>query len=118
MTNLASQVLAADTVIDIETPATAGNFFGFTCIGNLISNLVSVAFILSAVAFFVFLVWGGFEWITSGGDKNKIESAQKRITSALIGLTIVAASFAIYNLVLTFFGINLDALCTSNPVGS
>ncbi|KKP29718.1 MAG: hypothetical protein UW35_C0035G0005 [Candidatus Collierbacteria bacterium GW2011_GWF2_44_15] len=114
---LISQALAADTVVDIETPATAGNFFGFTCIANLVSNIVSVAFILASIAFFVFLVWGGIEWLMSGGDKGKIEMAQKRITSALIGLIIIAASYAIYKLVLTFIGIDLNALCTTNPVG-
>ena len=107
---LISQALAADTVVDIETPATAGNFFGFTCIANLVSNIVSVAFILASIAFFVFLVWGGIEWITSGGDKTKTEQARNRITNALVGLAIVAASYAVMRLISYFFGVNvLDA---------
>ena len=118
MTNLIPLVHAADVTVDIETPATAGNFFGFKCVGNLISNFVSAAFIIAAIAFFVYLVLGGIEWITSGGDKGKVESAKNRITAALIGLTIVAASYAIFILVVQFFGINLDALCTNSPTGS
>ncbi len=105
------------TEVDIETPATAGNFFGFTCIGNFVSNIVSMAFIISGIAFFLILVWGGIDWLTSGGDKAKVEGASKRITSALIGLAIVAASFAIYKLVLDFFGIDLSKICTTTPVG-
>ncbi|HEX9008137.1 MAG TPA: hypothetical protein VF837_02650 [Patescibacteria group bacterium] len=108
---------AAGELVDIQTPATAGNFFGFTCIANLISNVVSVAFILSAIMFFVFLVMGGVEWISSGGDKAKVESAQKRISSALVGLVIVAASWAIYTLVLQFLGIDLSKICSENPIG-
>jgi len=104
------------TQVDIDTYATAGNFFGFTCIGNLVSNIVSVALTLSAIAFFLILVMGGVQWIVSGGDKGKVESAQKTITNALIGLTIVAASYAIFSLVLFFFGIDLSKLCSSNPV--
>ncbi len=115
---LIPQIFAAGTeLVDIETTATAGNFFGFTCIGNLISNVISAALIIATLIFFMFLVMGGIEWATSGGDKAKVESAQKRISSALVGLVIVASSWAVYQLVLTFFGIDLSNLCTDTPVG-
>ncbi len=106
----------ADTTVDIGSQ-TSG-FFGYTCIGHLVSNLVAAAFIVSGVAFFVIFVMGGVQYLTSGGDKGKTGEAQGRITAALIGLTIVASSWAIYKLVLYFFGINLDSLCTSNPIGN
>ncbi len=112
------KVLAADITLPIGEMATKNNFFGYTCIGHLVSNLVSAAFIISGVAFFVYLVMGGVQWLTSGGDKSKIESSQKMISAALIGLTIVASSYAVYMIVLEFFGINLDALCTENPLGN
>lgn len=118
MIKLVSQALA---VTNIELPigenVTANNFFGYTCIGDIVSNLVAAAFIISAIAFFVILVMGGVSWLTSGGDKAKVEQAQKSITSALIGLAIVASSYAVYMLVLDFFGINLDSLCTDHPLG-
>lgn len=115
--NLIPKIFAADNIVDIGAPATAGNFFGFTCIANLVSNAVSVVFIISAIAFFVILVMGGVQWLTSGGDKVKLQAAQTSITNAVIGLAIVAASYAIYTLVLSFFGIDLSTLCTNNPVG-
>ncbi|HSV94909.1 MAG TPA: hypothetical protein VLH94_03000 [Spirochaetia bacterium] len=117
MITLATPVFAADQVVDIGTEVTKGNFFGFTCIGNFVSNAISVAFIIAGIAAFVYLVIGGINWLTSGGDKVKIDTAQKMITNALIGLAIVAASYAVYTLVLEFFGIDLSALCTDNPVG-
>lgn len=105
---------SAGTTVDIGTPATAGNFFGYTCIGHLISNIVSVAFVVSGVAFFIFLVLGGIEWLMAGNDKSKVENAQKRLTNALIGLTIVATSYAIFTLVTRFFGIDFSQLCPSS----
>ena len=117
MINLLPQVFAAGTNrVDIETPATANNFFGYTCIANLISNLISVSLMISAVVFFAFLVMGGLGWLTSSGDKAQVENAQKKITNALIGLVIIASSWAIYQLVLYFFGINLDNICSTTPV--
>ena len=104
-------------VVDIGTEVTKDNFFGYTCIGPLVSNAISVAFIVAAIATFAYLVVGGMNWLTSGGDKTKVDTAQKMITNALIGLAIIATSYAIYTLVLDFFGIDLSALCTENPVG-
>jgi len=111
-----SQVFAADIELPIGEMATKNNFFGYTCIGHLVSNLVAATFIISGIAFFVYLVMGGVQWLTSGGDKAKIESSQKMISAALIGLAIVASSYAVYMIVLEFFGINLDALCTESPL--
>ncbi|KKP29717.1 MAG: hypothetical protein UW35_C0035G0004 [Candidatus Collierbacteria bacterium GW2011_GWF2_44_15] len=81
-----------------------------TDIGKLISSVISLAFIIAGILVFAFLVWGGIEWITSGGDKTKTEQARNRITNALVGLAIVAASYAVMRLISYFFGVNvLDA---------
>lgn len=117
MINLIPFAIAAEEQVDIKTVATEGDFFAFTCIANLISNVVSAALVIASLMFFIFLVQGGIEWATSGGDKVKVENAQKRITNALIGLVIVATSYAVYALVLYFLGIDLTNICTDNPIG-
>ncbi|PWU23783.1 hypothetical protein C5B42_01830 [Candidatus Cerribacteria bacterium 'Amazon FNV 2010 28 9'] len=58
---------------------------------------------------FIYLVWGGVEWITAGGDKSKTESARQKLTNAIIGLAIVAAAFAISQVLSTFFGIRVGS---------
>ena len=118
MTSIIKNLYAStNTTVDIGSEATKGNFFGYTCIGHLVSNLVAAGFLVSGVIFFLYLVWGGMDYLSSGGDKGKIESGQKRISSALIGLAIVASSWAIYQLVLIFFGVDVDKICSANPVG-
>ncbi len=77
-------------------------------LGSLISKGISAAIIIAALLTFMYLVWGGIEWLTSGGDKTKYEAARDRITAAVIGLAIVAAAWAIMKLIGTFFGINLE----------
>jgi hypothetical protein len=76
-------------------------------LGLLISRAIGVALLLAGILVFVYLVWGGIQWITSGGDKGKTEEARSRITSALIGLAIVAAAWAIMQLIAFFFGIDI-----------
>lgn len=50
---------------------------------------------------------GGIGWISGGGDKARLESAQKQITHSLIGLAILFSVFAIIKLVGSLFGIDL-----------
>lgn len=77
---------------------------------------VSVAFIIGALLFFAYFVWGAIEWIISGGDKQKLESARSRITNALIGLVILFASFAIITLIQNFFHISILTLDISKLI--
>jgi hypothetical protein len=81
---------------------------------DLVFKTFDFAIIIGGIALFVMLVAGGIEYLTSGGDKTKIESAQKRITSAIIGVAIIASSFAIWKLALYFFGIDAPNICSDN----
>jgi len=72
--------------------------------GSLLNAVMSFVMVIAALLVFFYLIWGGIEWITSGGDKGKTESARNKITAAVIGIIILAASFAILQLVLTFLG--------------
>jgi len=91
----ASKVLAAE----ITRPP-----FFFDNVGTLISEALNFVMILGALLVFMYLIWGGIEWITSGGDKGKTEGARNKITAAVIGLIVLAASWAILGLVLNFLG--------------
>lgn len=73
-------------------------------IGSLINGGLTLIMIVGAFLVLVYLILGGIEWITSGGDKSKTESAQNKITNAVIGLIILAASYAILLIVLNFLG--------------
>ena len=92
-------ILAAD--IDVKAPD-QGVKEGK--IGNLFSIGINIAIGLAALAAFAYLIWGGIQWITSGGDKSQYEAARNRITYALVGLAIVAAAWAIFKLAVTFLG--------------
>ncbi|MBI3954711.1 hypothetical protein HY333_01570 [Candidatus Collierbacteria bacterium] len=76
-----------------------------TDIGKLIASGVSLIIIVAGILTFAFLVWGGIQWILSGGDKTKTEEARNRITAALVGLAIVAASWALIKIISFFFGV-------------
>lgn len=79
-------------------------------VGALINAVLTFVMVLAALLVFLYLIWGGIEWITSGGDKGKTESARNKITAAIVGLIILAASYAILQLALNFVGLDITNL--------
>ena len=72
--------------------------------GKLINNILSIIMVVALLLVLLYLVLGGIEWITSGGDKGKTESARNKITAAIIGIIILAASYALVSLVALVLG--------------
>jgi Type IV secretion system pilin len=77
---------------------------------KMLPNIIGLFFIIGAIIFFFMLLMGAVQWISSGGDKGKLESARGRITSAIIGMVILLGSFAIIKLIETFFGVSILTL--------
>jgi hypothetical protein len=107
LTALVALTLSATPVFaqKLNVPKPPG--FQIEDLGLFVSKVVGFALIIAAILVFVYLVWGGIQWITSGGDKGKTEEARNRITAALVGLAIVAAAWAVIQLVSYFFGIDV-----------
>jgi len=89
---------ALSPIVAAKTPGQGLAFY----IGQLWKTII----IVGSLAFLIYLVWGGIEWITSGGDKTKTETARGRITATLAGLAIVAASWALIKIISYFFGVD------------
>jgi hypothetical protein len=60
-------------------------------IGKVIGALL--AFV--GVLFLVLMIYGGFTWMTARGNDQEVSKAKDLITSAVIGLIIVLAAYAI-----------------------
>lgn len=71
---------------------------------QIIQFIIYGAFALAILAALVYLIWGGINWILSGGDKEKVDAARKRIVAAIVGLILVALAVAILNFVLVLLG--------------
>ncbi len=52
----------------------------------------------------LFIVWGGFEYVTAGGDDTKIISARSKIKNALIGVIIAVAAKGLVAVVRSILG--------------
>lgn len=95
--------------VDLANPANLGNYSNLVNLGpaQYLKTGVNLLFSIAGVASFIFLLMGGLQWITAGGDKEATEKARKRITSALIGLAIVLSAYALLSIISTLFGVTL-----------
>ena len=75
--------------------------------GTTISTVLGVGFSvlvgIGIIATLFYLIWGGIDWITSEGDKQKVNQARTKIGFAIIGLVIIFASFLIIQTITHIF---------------
>jgi hypothetical protein len=96
-------------------PNYGGNTDGGTALGLLIATLFRAVIMVGGLALFVFIVMGGLNWITAGGDEKKVEDARNRITNGIIGMAILVATAAIISFIGGFLGMDLLNLSIPTP---
>ncbi len=99
----------ADIFGKIAPPSPLANLLkadptGTGVISHFLSNAVTLIYSIAAVVLLFMFLWAAFEWMTSGGEKEKVASARNKIIYAIIGLILFALAFAIIRIVGTFTG--------------
>lgn len=62
---------------------------------DTVLNILRWVLGLLALIAVIFVIYGGFIWLTSGGDESKIDKAKKIISGAVVGLIIIILAWAI-----------------------
>ncbi len=68
---------------------------------STIGALIRVALSLLGVIAVVIILWGGFSWMTAGGEEAKIQDAKNLIIGGIVGLAIILSAYAIATFVLS-----------------
>jgi hypothetical protein len=68
---------------------------------EIISNVIQVFLSLLSMIFIILILYAGYNWMTAGGDEQKVTKAKDTIYRAVIGLVITISAF-----VLTYFVFN------------
>jgi hypothetical protein len=84
---------------------------GFECI---FKNIAQYIIYFAGLVFFFMFIKGGFEYLTSGGDPKKTAKATSVLTTSIIGLIGVIASFLILKFIGTFTGVNVTEFTIPN----
>ena len=60
-----------------------------TRVNDIVALIINILSWIVGVVSVIMVIFGGFKYITSGGDSNKVTSAKNTILYALIGLVVV-----------------------------
>ncbi len=89
---------------DTGLETTAKEAFGATPtkadLPTVIGFFIKSALSLVGLVFMILIVYGGILWMTAAGNEQRVEKAKSIITSAVIGMVIIAAGYALTDFVL------------------
>jgi hypothetical protein len=71
-------------------------------IWTIVLNIIDIGLRLVGYIAVIFVLYGGFLFLTSNGDPSNAAKARKTILDAVIGIVISIASIAIVNLIIRF----------------
>ncbi|PIS05027.1 MAG: hypothetical protein COT81_03340, partial [Candidatus Buchananbacteria bacterium CG10_big_fil_rev_8_21_14_0_10_42_9] len=113
LTLVIAPALAVDTGLNYATALGLGT----TDIRQTILTIVQVALAFLGVLAILIVLYGGFVWMTAGGEENKIQRAKDILRNGIIGLVIILTSYAIvtfvFNSILSgVFGPPAGSQCT------
>lgn len=77
------------------------NLAKYTCLERFIADFVTLVTGAIGIISLFAVVLGGVKYMTSGGDKYKVQDAQGAITGGIIGLVLALLAFLIVNLIYT-----------------
>jgi len=104
---------AAETNWHINNPISSGNIY------DVVALVFNLAFGVVAIVALGYLVMGGFNYVTAGGNPEAIEAAKVTITNAIIGLVLVLISYLLIQFLLQQIGAaDYIRINNSTPPGS
>ena len=67
---------------------------------TVVANVINIAMMAAGLVAVIYLIIGGFKYVTSGGNAEAIEGAKGTILNAIIGLIVIFISFLLVNYIL------------------
>ncbi|HNW23246.1 MAG TPA: hypothetical protein PKH06_00585 [Candidatus Dojkabacteria bacterium] len=89
--------------IDIPLPSFKFDFTTVEGIVEFIGTVLDFVIGFSAIVAVIMIIYGGYNFIMSGGDSEKISKGGKAITAAVVGLAIVFLAKLIITFILNEF---------------
>lgn len=77
------------------------------CLECIFQNILNIVIRLAGIAVFIFIIIGGFKYLTSGGDPKATESAKNTLTYAILGLALLILAWFILLFVEKFTGVKV-----------
>src|SRR3989344_5886494 len=80
------------------------------CLVPLITSAITAVVSLGAVALFIMLLVGGFNFLFSSGDQKKLEAARGTVTQAIMGIVVMSVAYLVIKTISVFTGVDVTEL--------
>lgn len=90
--------------VNINGQQITGPLSGITTLADLVNKVTSFIIPVAAIILLFVLIWGGYDFMMSGGAPEKVKGAQAKITTGIIGFVLLICSFIIVKLIALIFG--------------
>lgn len=101
-----STIMAAEPLENLYAPGKAVGGSSAT-LSNLLNPLIYNVLIISGVVAFILIIIAGFNYVTAGGDKGKLEQSQNMLNYSIIGLIVIVLAFLITRVIGALFGFQI-----------
>lgn len=78
-------------------------------IWKIVLNIIEMALVIVVYIAVAFILYGGFLFMTGGGNPSMLQAARKTLLNAVIGLVIAMGAIAITNFVFGIVSTNVDS---------
>jgi hypothetical protein len=79
----------------------------YKSVSDLFNNILPNVYVAAGIVIFFMVVMGGFMILTNAGNADKTKEGSKIITSAIIGLLVVFASYWLIQIIQVLTGIQI-----------
>lgn len=70
-----------------------------TSFSSTLGTIIQAFLGFLGIIFIILMIWAGYNWMTAGGNEEKVTKAKTTIVRAIIGLIITASSYAIWEFI-------------------
>jgi len=93
--------IGTDNPVKIEGPLDSS----VDSLGKIITKGLNFIMPMAGIVLLFVLISGGYDYMMSQGNPEKIKAGQAKITSGIIGFVLLIASFLITRLIAAIFGL-------------
>lgn len=97
-----SNCTSGDPLCIPSPPSSFGGLAKQKDLGSLIRLVLDILLALTGVVAVVWMVIGGYQYMTAGGNEEQVEKGRRALTNSIIGLAVIILSYAIVQVVANF----------------
>lgn len=92
----------------VNATSNAAKTGNVTSADDLITTVINIFLYIIGAVSVIMIIYGGFKYVTSGGDSSGVTSAKNTILYAVIGLVVAVFAYIIVHFVLDKLGVQTN----------